>query len=98
MRVAEVERPSPISTEVLVRVVPAGVNPVDCKTRRGEGVSRWVGPPPFVVGGDVAGEGEAMSYGVTPLSVGGRGVGMPPFSPAAGADAQDVTAPAPPPA
>jgi NADPH:quinone reductase-like Zn-dependent oxidoreductase len=56
LRLAEVERPSPISTEVLVRVLAAGVNPVDCKTRRGEGVSTWVGPPPFVLGWDVAGE------------------------------------------
>ena len=93
MRVAEVERPSPISTEVLVRVVAAGVNPVDCKTRRGEGVSRWVGPPPFVVGWDVAGVVEAMGYGVTRFSVGDRVFGMPRFPRAAGAYAEYVTAP-----
>ena len=93
LRVAEVERPSPISTEVLVRVVAAGVNPVDCKTRRGEGVSRWVGPPPFVVGWDVAGVVEAMGYGVTRFSVGDRVFGMPRFPRAAGAYAEYVTAP-----
>ena len=43
LRLADVEKPSPISTEVLVRVIAAGINPVDAKTRRGEGVSRWVG-------------------------------------------------------
>ena len=55
LSLTQVERPSPISTEVLVRVIAAGVNPVDCKTRRGEGVARWVGPPPFIPGWDVAG-------------------------------------------
>ena len=93
MRVAEVERPSPISTEVLVRVVAAGVNPVDCKTRRGDGVSRWLGPPPFVVGWDVAGVVEAMGYGVTRFEVGDRVFGMPRFPRAAGAYAEYVAAP-----
>src|SRR5438309_1968967 len=36
LRLTEVDRPSPISTEVLVRVAAAGVNPVDLKTRRGD--------------------------------------------------------------
>ena len=93
MRVAEVERPSPISTEVLVRVVAAGVNPVDAKTRRGDGVSRWVGPPPFIPGWDVAGVVEAMGYGVTRFEVGDRVFGMPRFPRAAGAYAEYVAAP-----
>src|SRR2546425_11803535 len=77
LEVAEEERPSPISTEVLVRVIAAGVNPVDCKTRRGDGVARWVGPPPFIVGGDVCGVVESMGYGVARVSRGGVGFGMP---------------------
>src|SRR5438309_11377675 len=93
LRLTEVARPSPISTEVLVRVVAAGVNPVDCKTRRGEGVSRWVGPPPFVVGWDVAGVVEAMGYGVTRFLVGDRVFGMPRFPRAAGAYAEYVAGP-----
>jgi NADPH:quinone reductase-like Zn-dependent oxidoreductase len=93
LRLADIERPSPISTEVLVRVITAGVNPVDCKTRRGEGVSRWVGPPPFVVGWDVAGVVEAMGYGVTRFDVGDAVYGMPRFPRAAGAYAEYVTAP-----
>lgn len=93
MRVADVERPSPISTEVLVRVVAAGVNPVDCKTRRGEGVARWVGPPPFIPGWDVAGVVEAMGYGVTRFKVGDRVFGMPRFPRAAGGYAEYVAAP-----
>ena len=90
---AEVERPSPISTEVLVRVVAAGVNPVDCKTRRGEGVARWVGPPPFIDGWDVCGVVEAIGYGVTRFNVGDLVFGMPRFPRAAGGYAEFVAAP-----
>src|SRR5689334_17194746 len=88
LRLAEVERPSPISTEVLVRVLAAGVNPVDVKTRRGEGVARWVGPPPFILGWDLCGVVEAMGYGVTRFEVGDVVYGMPRFPRAAGAYAE----------
>ena len=93
LRLTEVDRPSPISTEVLVRVAAAGVNPVDLKTRRGEGVSRWVGPPPFILGWDVAGTVEAMGYGVTRFEIGDTVYGMPRFPRAAGAYAEYVAAP-----
>ena len=90
---AEVERPSPISTEVLVRVIAAGINPVDIKTRRGEGVARWVGPPPFIDGWDVCGVVEATGYGVTRFQVGDLVFGMPRFPRVAGAYAEFVAAP-----
>jgi NADPH:quinone reductase-like Zn-dependent oxidoreductase len=93
LRLAEVERPSPISTEVLVRVLAAGVNPVDAKTRRGEGVSKWMGPPPFVPGWDIAGEVVAIGYGVTRFRVGDMVFGMPRFPRATGAYAEYVAAP-----
>ena len=93
LRCVDVERPAPISTEVLVRVIAAGVNPVDCKTRRGEGVARWVGPPPFIAGWDVCGVVEAIGYGVTRFKVGDVVFGMPRFPRAAGGYAEYVTAP-----
>lgn len=93
LRLAEVDRPSPISTEVLVRVLAAGVNPVDCKTRRGEGVSRWVGPPPFALGWDVVGIVESMGYGVTRFEVGDLVYGMPRFPRQAAAYGDFVIAP-----
>ena len=93
LRLGELDKPSPISTEVLVRVVAAGINPVDCKTRRGEGVARWVGPPPFVPGWDVAGVVEAMGYGVTRFVAGDLVYGMPRFPRQAAAYAEYVTAP-----
>jgi len=90
---ADVARPTPISTEVLVRVIAAGINPVDAKTRRGEGVARWVGPPPFIPGWDVCGTVEAMGYGVTRFKEGDIVYGMPRFPRAAGAYAEYVAAP-----
>src|SRR6202158_6133516 len=90
---AEVEKPAPISTEVLVRVVAAGINPVDAKTRRGDGVARWVGAPPFIPGWDVCGVVEAMGYGVTRFQEGDMVYGMPRFPRAAGAYAEYVAAP-----
>jgi NADPH:quinone reductase-like Zn-dependent oxidoreductase len=93
LTLAEVEQPTPISTEVLVHVMAAGVNPVDCKTRRGDGVARWMGPPPFVVGWDVCGTVEAIGYGVTRFQVGDLVYGMPRFPRTAGGYSEYVTAP-----
>ena len=93
LSLVEMEQPAPISTEVMVRVIAAGVNPVDCKTRRGEGVARWMGSPPFVVGWDVCGTVEAMGYGVTRFQVGDSVYGMPRFPRSAGGYAEYVTAP-----
>jgi NADPH:quinone reductase-like Zn-dependent oxidoreductase len=93
LQLVDVERPAPVSTEVLVRVIAAGVNPVDCKTRRGEGVARWLGQPPFVVGWDVCGTVEAMGYGVTRFQVGDLVYGMPRFPRSAGGYSEYVAAP-----
>jgi NADPH:quinone reductase-like Zn-dependent oxidoreductase len=89
----DLPRPEPLPTEVLVRVVAAGVNPVDWKTRSGRGVSGVLGDPPFVVGWDVAGVVEAVGGGVTTLAPGDEVLGMPWFPRAAGGYAEYVTAP-----
>jgi NADPH:quinone reductase-like Zn-dependent oxidoreductase len=93
LQLVELDRPAPISTEVLVRVLAAGVNPVDCKTRSGEGVARWLGPPPFVVGWDVCGIVESIGYGVTRFRVGDLVYGMPRFPRSAGGYSEYVAAP-----
>lgn len=90
---AELEPPSPISTEVLVEVHAAGLNPVDYKTRSGSGVAAWAGPPPYVPGWDVAGVVVSSGYGVTRLQPGDRVFGMPRFPRAGGGYAEYVTAP-----
>ncbi|MFI5713899.1 NADP-dependent oxidoreductase [Kribbella sp. NPDC051620] len=92
--VAEVERPEPLPTEVLVRVHAAGVNPVDYKTREGGGMQGVLGAPPFILGWDVSGVVEEIGFGVHTLEVGDEVYGMPWFPRAASAYAEYVTAPA----
>jgi NADPH:quinone reductase-like Zn-dependent oxidoreductase len=91
--VEEVPRPEPIPTEVQVRVHAAGVNPVDCKSRAGRGVSRVLGDPPFCLGWDVSGIVTEVAPGVTRFRVGDEVFGMPWFPRQAGAYAEYVTAP-----
>jgi NADPH:quinone reductase-like Zn-dependent oxidoreductase len=93
LRLVDVERPSPIPTEVLVEVHAAGVNPVDWKTCEGRGAARSSGPPPFTLGWDVAGVVAEVGRGVTLFAPGDRVFGMPWFPRAAGAYAEFVTAP-----
>lgn len=85
--------PEPLPTEVRVRVAAAGVNPVDWKTRAGQGMAAVLGDPPVVLGWDVAGVVDAVGAGVTRFAVGDRVFGMPWFPRRAGAYAEYVTAP-----
>jgi NADPH:quinone reductase-like Zn-dependent oxidoreductase len=90
LELAEVARPEPGPTEVLVRMVAAGVNPVDWKVRAHGGL---LGQPPFTVGWDVAGVVEEVGFGVTRFAVGERVFGMPRFPREAAAYAEYVTSP-----
>jgi NADPH:quinone reductase-like Zn-dependent oxidoreductase len=90
LAVEEVPKPEPGPTEVLVRVVAAGVNPVDWKVRSGGGL---LGEPPFTVGWDVAGVVEAVGLGVTWLAAGDRVFGMPRFPREAACYAEYVVSP-----
>jgi NADPH:quinone reductase-like Zn-dependent oxidoreductase len=91
--IEEVAKPEPIPTEVQVRVHAAGVNPVDFKTRAGEGVAGVLGEPPVCLGWDVSGVVTALGGGVTRFKVGEEVFGMPWFPRQAGAYAEYVTAP-----
>lgn len=93
LQVAEVPRPEPLPTEVLVRVVAAGLNPVDVKTREGGGMAGVLGEPPFILGWDVSGVVEAVGFGVHTLKPGDEVYGMPWFPRQAGGYAEYVTAP-----
>jgi NADPH:quinone reductase-like Zn-dependent oxidoreductase len=88
--VENVPRPEPGPTEVLVRVVAAGVNPVDWKVRTRGGIPAEL---PFTVGWDVAGVVEELGVGVTWLSVGDRVFGMPRFPHEAACYAEYVASP-----
>jgi NADPH:quinone reductase-like Zn-dependent oxidoreductase len=94
LHLADVPRPEPLPTEVLVRVHAAGINPVDWKTRSGAGMAQVLGEPPFVLGWDVSGVVEKTGFGVTTLQPGDEVYGMPWFPRQAGAYAEYVTAPA----
>jgi NADPH:quinone reductase-like Zn-dependent oxidoreductase len=89
----DVARPGPLPTEVLVRVVAAGLNPVDTKTRAGGGMAGVLGEPPFILGWDVSGVVEEIGFGVHTLKVGDEVYGMPWFPRQAGGFAEYVTAP-----
>lgn len=93
LRVAEVAKPQPLPTEVLVRVHAAGVNPVDWKTRSGRGAAKVLGEPPFILGWDVAGVVEETGFGVHTLRPGDEVFGMPWFPRQAGGYSEYVTAP-----
>jgi NADPH:quinone reductase-like Zn-dependent oxidoreductase len=90
LELVEVPRPTAIPTEVLVRTLAAGVNPVDWKSRARGG---FLGEPPFTVGWDVAGVVEEVGFGVTRFAVGDRVFGMPRFPREAAAYAEYVTSP-----
>src|ERR1700761_2077755 len=91
LRIEDVPLPEPIPTEIRVRVAATSVNPVDFKTRSGQGPLRSL---PFTVGWDVAGVVDAVGGGVTRFAVGDEVPGMPWFPRPAGAYAEYVTAPA----
>ncbi|MFI7465940.1 NADP-dependent oxidoreductase [Nonomuraea sp. NPDC049646] len=93
LTVEQVARPEPLPTEVLVRVHAAGVNPVDWKTREGQGMA-GLQTLPLILGWDVSGVVEEVGFGVTTLAPGDEVYGMPWFPRAAGGYAEYVTAPA----
>jgi NADPH:quinone reductase-like Zn-dependent oxidoreductase len=93
LKLVELERPSPLPTEVLIRVKAASVNPVDVFTREGKAYMRALSLP-YVPGWDVSGVVEAVGYGVTRFRVGDEVFGMPWFPRAANAYAEFTTAPA----
>ncbi|WP_353815841.1 NADP-dependent oxidoreductase [Agromyces sp. SYSU T00266] len=75
-RMAEVPAPLRVQDEVLVRVIAAGVNPIDRKTKLGRGVSAAIPSYPAILGLDFAGVVEEVPYAAHPLKVGDRVYGM----------------------
>ena len=88
--IADLERPQPLPSEVLVRVFAVGVNPVDAAIRSGA----WplLGKPPFVLGWDISGVVEQTGAGVTRFRPGDEVYGMPYFPRAVGGYAEFVVA------
>ena len=85
--------PSPVLSEVLVRVVAAGINPIDAKTRAGAGVSGAVGAYPATLGYDFSGVVVKSPFEAHPLPPGTPVFGMASFPRTGGTYAEYVVAP-----
>ena len=81
--------------EVLIQVVAVDINPIDIKTRQGEGMaSRYEKGRPIVLGWDVSGVVVAAGKDVNSVKVGDEVFGMINFPGTGGAYAEYVAAPA----
>lgn len=90
---ASIAVPSPVLSEVLIRVVAAGINPIDAKTRAGAGVSGAVGSYPATLGYDFSGVVVKSPYEAHPLPPGTPVFGMASFPRTGGTYAEYVVAP-----
>lgn len=76
LHLADIDRPVRTGAEVLVKVVAAGVNPVDAKTRSGAGAFAAVSQFPLVLGNDFSGVVVEAPYEAYPLQPGTEVYGM----------------------
>ncbi len=76
LRLADVPRPMRVNSEVIVRIVAAGINPIDAKTRAGRGVSGAIDRWPAVLGYDFSGVVVEAAFEAHPLQPGTEVFGM----------------------
>jgi NADPH:quinone reductase-like Zn-dependent oxidoreductase len=76
LELAERDRPVRAGSELLVRVLAAGVNPIDAKTRAGRGAFPAVERLPVVLGNDFSGVVVESPYAAHPLQPGTEVFGM----------------------
>jgi NADPH:quinone reductase-like Zn-dependent oxidoreductase len=91
LETVEVDLPSLVPTEVLIRVRAIGVNPVDAMIRSGD--FPLFGAPPFVLGWEISGTIEQVGPGVDRFVPGDDVFGFPLFPRQAAAYAEYVAAP-----
>lgn len=94
LTVETVTSPTRVGSEVLVRVLAAGVNPVDVKTHDGQGVADGVAGWPTILGYDFSGVVVESPYSSFPLQPGDEVFGMSDFPRASGSYAEYVSVPA----
>ena len=78
LRLAHVPTPRKISSEVLVRVHAAGINPIDAKTRAGGGAASEITHWPAILGHDFSGVVVESPFEFCPLQPGDEVFGMVP--------------------
>lgn len=93
LRSASVPVPSPVISELLVRIVAAGVNPIDAKTRSGSGVSGQIASLPSTLGFDFSGIVVKSPYESHPLAPGTAVFGMAAFPRSGGTYAEYAVVP-----
>lgn len=93
LREASVPVPSPVISELLVRVVAAGINPIDAKTRAGAGVSAQIPAFPSGLGFDFSGIVVKGPYDAHALAPGTPVFGMAAFPRTSGTYAEYVVVP-----
>ncbi|MCU1425897.1 MAG: NADP-dependent oxidoreductase [Microbacteriaceae bacterium] len=91
LRLANVDTPVTVNSEFLVRVLAAGVNPIDAKTRAGRGVTPAIGEYPTILGNDFSGVVLKTPYEAHPIKVGDEVYGMTGF-PRFGGSYADIVA------
>jgi NADPH:quinone reductase-like Zn-dependent oxidoreductase len=94
LHLADVTRPVPVVGEVLVRVVAAGLNPIDVTTRAGAGAAAGVAGFPAVLGHDFSGVVVQSPYEAFRLQPGDEVYGISAAPRGAGSFAEYVTVPA----
>lgn len=85
--------PGPVLSEVLVRVIAAGINPIDAKTRAGRGVSGAIAEFPATLGYDFSGVVVKSPYESHPFPPGTPVFGMAAFPRSGGTYAQYAVVP-----
>ena len=91
LTLTDIERPNKISAEFLVKVIAAGVNPIDAKTRAGGGVSGEITTYPAVIGQDFSGIVIESPYEAHPIKPGDEVYGMVTVPRVGGSYAEYVT-------
>jgi len=93
LSLSEIERPARVSSEVLVKVVAAGVNPIDAKTRAGRGPFAAIAAFPAVLGNDFSGVVVEAPYAAHRLQPGAEVYGMVAVPRLSGAYAEYLSVP-----